>query len=685
MVKTIEVGGWVGKSPTTADQTRTVDVHLWYPADAQDAARRPKATYTSKLYGQELPNPLAPLSWKIEAATAREGAAFDASGGPYAPIVFSHGSNNDPIDYADTLEAIARAGFIVAAPGHTNNTQDDVRMDYINALTKTRVFTCLDHIVPARPIAGLTGPGFPSSPVDCAKNVVADSMAERSLDIRAVLDRLPGWFGEAVDVDRAGMFGHSRGTVAALAAGGGTIPWQPNNADPNRPTQCLPIDDGDTPPALCWPGVQPEPRVKAIMGMAIGAAGINNSVKLSAITVPTLLVYGDKDRNSVPGATSIPVNRQIPGHVTEEAVPIPGATHRSFDSNYCAQMQAAGAVFDIDQNGSVSAAEAASTTRPLDRWNFGLIAASFPGFVSGKAIHYCAPEYFTTPVNVERLVATTANAEFSCPGDNGMDLDPACGWAAPTAGPVMPPETQPQTQLGVCVTGVTTPPCTGLSSEQVKNDIVARAVDFFAKWLEADGDGIPDASDNCRATANPGQEDADGDGAGDVCDARPYGTEPPALFIPSSIEKLATSPSGATVVFAADARDELDGVVAVTCTPPSGSVFAIGTTTVTCVAADRGNNQSSATFPVTVIGATQQISDLIASVVDASALPLAVKTQLTTALQRLLVGFDPARPLQRAAVCQALRTFTNLVRLLAPQHAAEWSEDANRIRAVLAC
>jgi len=47
-----------------------------------------------------------------------------------------------------------------------------------------------------------------------------------------------------------------------------------------------------------------------------------------------------------------------------------------------------------------------------------------------------------------------------------------------------------------------------------------KELEFLAadKLTDADGDGIPDADDNCRLTYNPGQRDTDGDGYGNTCD-----------------------------------------------------------------------------------------------------------------------------------------------------------------------
>ena len=77
-------------------------------------------------------------------------------------------------------------------------------------------------------------------------------------------------------------------------------------------------------------------------------------------------------------------------------------------------------------------------------------------------------------------------------------------------------------------------------------------------------------------------------------------TIPPVLSVPSLINVLGTSASGATVTFAPTATDVAGNSCAVTCVPASGSTFASGTTVVTATATDSYGISASNTFSVVV-------------------------------------------------------------------------------------
>ena len=79
---------------------------------------------------------------------------------------------------------------------------------------------------------------------------------------------------------------------------------------------------------------------------------------------------------------------------------------------------------------------------------------------------------------------------------------------------------------------------------------------------------------------------------------------PPTITVPADMTVPATGASGAVVKFTVSASDLVDGSVAVTCTPASGSTFPLGTTTVSCSAKDKAGNVASASFKVTVPAVT---------------------------------------------------------------------------------
>ena len=159
---------------------------------------------------------------------------------------------------------------------------------------------------------------------------------------------------------------------------------------------------------------------------------------------------------------------------------------------------------------------------------------------------------------------------------------------------------------------------------------------------------------------------------------------PPVIIVPGDITVDATGPNGAVVSYAASAVDDVDGSVPVTCVPPSGSTFPIGTTTVSCDASDAAGNSANASFNVHVKGADEQLDDLLELVVTESLGPgNSFSDKLRHAQDALAAG-------DQTATCEHLDAFRNQVQAqfgkkLTPAEATELVDAANRIQAVLDC
>jgi hypothetical protein len=122
-------------------------------------------------------------------------------------------------------------------------------------------------------------------------------------------------------------------------------------------------------------------------------------------------------------------------------------------------------------------------------------------------------------------------------------------------------------------------------------------------------------------------------------------TTPPTVTPPADVASDPTGISGATVTYgAATASDLVDGsVTPVTCTPPSGSAFGFGATTVTCSATDAHGNTGAASFQVTVnpftfLGFFQPVENGLASAPRFNS----VKNGATVPLKWKLQGKDGA-------------------------------------------
>jgi hypothetical protein len=77
-------------------------------------------------------------------------------------------------------------------------------------------------------------------------------------------------------------------------------------------------------------------------------------------------------------------------------------------------------------------------------------------------------------------------------------------------------------------------------------------------------------------------------------------TIPPVITVPNDPVFEATGPDGKVITYKVVATDAVDGIVSVTCTPPSAYRFQIGDIKVLCKALDKKGNMASASFTVKI-------------------------------------------------------------------------------------
>ena len=199
-----------------------------------------------------------------------------------------------------------------------------------------------------------------------------------------------------------------------------------------------------------------------------------------------------------------------------------------------------------------------------------------------------APTPTCTPASGSTFALTTTTVNCSVTDSGGL---PASGSFHVT----VQDTTAPALALPADQTAEATGPAgASVSFGTSASDIVDGQVSVGCDHASGDTFAVGTTTVSCSAT------DAAGNPASGSFHVTVTDTTAPVIVLPTDQTAEATSPAGASVGFATSASDSVDGPVSVDCDHASGDTFALGTTTVTCSAADAAGNPASGFFLVTV-------------------------------------------------------------------------------------
>jgi hypothetical protein len=168
-------------------------------------------------------------------------------------------------------------------------------------------------------------------------------------------------------------------------------------------------------------------------------------------------------------------------------------------------------------------------------------------------------------------------------------------------------------------------------------------------------------------------------------------TTAPAISCPASITVDGNNSGGAVVTFSVSATDNCDPSPGVSVTPPSGSLFPFGATTVTATATDASGNSSQCSFTVTVRTPQQQaalINAQVQALVTAGTLTPNQGAGLSDKLNEIITKLNQG---QTGAACAQLNAFINQVNgyinagVLTPAQGQALINAANSLKTNIGC
>lgn len=312
---------------------------------------------------------------------------------------------------------------------------------------------------------------------------------------------------------------------------------------------------------------------------------------------------------------------QLPGNISAEATGPAGAI-----VHYNAHGNSGG----DDQNGRptgnpAQCAPASGTTFPLGTTTVNCSDGASSGSFD-VTVHDHTPPALQLPhaINTQATsndgaaVSWTATANDVVDGSVAVACAPASGSTFPTGTTIVTctaTDSRSNTASGAFVVNVTKQPAPPPPANNLKAE--ATGPDGASVTFPAGQTGSEDANGRPTATCMPasgakfplGKTNVQCDN-GVTFEVEVVDTTGPRLALPRDLTTYTTSDSGASVTFTASANDLVDGDVAITCSPSSGALFAIGTTEVSCESSDTRNNNANGKFHVTVVKAGPSPDDM---------------------------------------------------------------------------